>query len=201
MFLGIYEKKHPKLTLKLTLNSAYLSEIVLSLYKQVSCPRKGRRIMTRNQIAFFTAKEQQRANRAAETETKRHNVAGETISSATQQEAARHNKEQEAVNWFTAQNLGSLQAAQASAAYASASKLASEVGVQALIASETQRHDMASEQEATRHNVAQEQTTASRVANQNFNDSFRTGVDTAGTIVKAGRDVLASVAGVTSLFR
>lgn len=59
---------------------------------------KGGIFMTSNQIAYWTLEETRRANKANETETKRHNTVGEGISSASLMETSRHNQATEGVD-------------------------------------------------------------------------------------------------------
>lgn len=92
--------------------------------------------MTHNQIEYWSLKEDQRHNRAVETETnrqnvavleetKRHNVASENFNLSSLAETTRHNKATE---------------------------------------TETQRHNIAGEKEVQRHNVATEQFNLSALA-------------------------------------
>lgn len=177
------------------------SHAALNVVHISTAPSRKEDFMTRNQIAFYTAKEQQRTNKAQEAETKRHNVTSEGIASGQLTESARHNKATEAVNWYTAQNLAGLQAAQAASAYAAAEKSSSEVGVQALLASEQQRHDVATEQEATRHNQATEEYTAERYQRQSEIEESRTSAQNFSNVSKGVRDIVASAAGVFALIK
>lgn len=84
--------------------------------------------MTRNQIAYHTMKENQRANRVNEIENRRHNVAGEKETArhnvATEAETNRHNVRTEDLSFDTL--------------------------------AETTRHNTATETETSRHNKHQE---------------------------------------------
>ena len=57
--------------------------------------------VTANQINYQKLREDQRHNRAVESETGRHNVQQEAIGFATVGESQRHNQATEAVNWYT----------------------------------------------------------------------------------------------------
>lgn len=147
--------------------------------------------MTANQIAFYQAQEQRRANLAKEGieqgklgESTRHNLQQENIGYATVGESRRHNLASEGIDFYKASNLANLQLAQTNKANSEVGVAAGELAERQRSAMAQERLTLASQQEVKRHNQADEGIRA-----------FDTGRKTADTILSNFMNLIPIIGG------